>query len=106
MLAGLVNVVSASILNSRVLLLLVRFSVSRLVILAMGFVGVENNRIIDELGIQLDDRGNVMTDECHMTNVKGIFAAGDMATGQSLIVRAMDHGRKTAQGIMPYLTNG
>ncbi len=74
-----------------------------MVILAMGFIGPEKNRLIDELDIALDKRGNVITDARHMTNASGVFAAGDMKNGQSLIVRAIADGRSAAMGIVKYL---
>lgn len=76
-----------------------------MVILAMGFVSPERNRLINELRIALDERGNVKADHLHMTNVDKVFVAGDMANGQSLIVSAIADGRKTARGIMTYLAN-
>jgi glutamate synthase (NADPH/NADH) small chain len=75
-----------------------------MVILAMGFTGPEKNRLVDELNIERDERGNVKTDQNHMTNVKGVFAAGDMVSGQSLVVRAIADGRDAATGIMEYLS--
>ena len=74
-----------------------------MVLLAMGFVGPGKNRLIDELGIELDSQGNVKADANHMTIREGLFVAGDMTTGQSLVVRAMGDGRKAAHGIMAYL---
>jgi glutamate synthase (NADPH/NADH) small chain len=74
-----------------------------LVILAMGFVGPGPSKLIDEIGIQLDARGNVKADHNQMTSVKGVFVAGDMTTGQSLVVRAIADGRKTAGKIKAYL---
>jgi len=74
-----------------------------MVLLAMGFVGPGKNRLIDELGIELDSQGNVKADANHMTKREGLFVAGDMTTGQSLVVRAMGDGRKAAYGIMAYL---
>jgi glutamate synthase (NADPH/NADH) small chain len=74
-----------------------------LVILAMGFVGPGPSKLIDEIGIQLDARGNVKADHNQMTSVKGVFVAGDMTTGQSLVVRAIADGRKTAGKIQAYL---
>jgi glutamate synthase (NADPH/NADH) small chain len=76
---------------------------AQLVLLALGFTGPGENRIIEDMGIQLDGRGNVWVDENCMTNVEGIFAAGDMTRGQSLIVHAIADGRKTAKGIARYL---
>ena len=74
-----------------------------LVILAMGFVGPEKNKIVEDSGIKKDSRGNVMADEKKMTNIPGVFVAGDMTTGQSLVVRAIADGRRAARGIMRYL---
>jgi glutamate synthase (NADPH) small chain len=74
-----------------------------LVILAMGFTGPARNRIVDDLGIQLDDRGNIKADHNGMTSVDGILVAGDMTLGQSLVVKAIADGRRTAQGIMKIL---
>ncbi len=76
---------------------------AQLVLLALGFTGPGKNRIIEDMGIQLDGRGNVWVDENCMTNVEAIFAAGDMARGQSLIVHAIADGRKTAKSIARYL---
>ncbi|MDY7032978.1 MAG: glutamate synthase subunit beta [Thermodesulfobacteriota bacterium] len=76
---------------------------AQLVLLALGFTGPGRNRIIEDMGIQLDDRGNVAVDNNCMTSVEGIFAAGDMARGQSLIVHAIADGRKAAKGIARYL---
>ena len=74
-----------------------------LVLLAMGFVGPVKSRLIDDMEIKLTDRGNVEVDENHMTSVEGVFAAGDMVMGQSLIVRALADARIAAQGIIRYL---
>ena len=74
-----------------------------LVLLAMGYVGPAKNSLLDDLGIELDARGNVKADEQHMTSVKGVFVAGDMREGQSLVVRSIAYGRKAALGIMAYL---
>ena len=74
-----------------------------LVILAMGFLGPEKSNLVTELGVELDSKGNVKANHHGMTNLDGIFVAGDMATGQSLIVRAIADGRKTALGIKAYL---
>jgi glutamate synthase (NADPH) small chain len=74
-----------------------------LVILATGFMGPGRNRLVEELEVALDNRGNVKADERHMTNVEGLFVSGDMHQGQTLIVRAISDGRKAAYGIMKYL---
>ncbi len=74
-----------------------------LVLLAMGFTGPVRNGMIDQLGVKLDSRGNVATDDRHMTSVPGVFAAGDMRRGQSLVVWAIAEGRKAARGIDQHL---
>jgi glutamate synthase (NADPH/NADH) small chain len=74
-----------------------------LVLLAMGFTGPVKSGMIEELGVQLDARGNVAADSSHMTSVPGVFAAGDMRRGQSLVVWAIAEGRKAARGIDAYL---
>jgi glutamate synthase (NADPH/NADH) small chain len=76
-----------------------------LVLLAMGFLGPVKNGLIDQLGVALDPRGNVATDASYMSSVPGVFAAGDMRRGQSLIVWAIAEGRKAAAGIHDYLSN-
>ncbi|MEO5657548.1 MAG: glutamate synthase subunit beta [Nitrospiria bacterium] len=74
-----------------------------LVLLAMGFTGPEKSRLLTDLGVGLDARGNVAVDGNYMTNVDGVFAAGDMKRGASLIVWAIAEGRKAAAGIEQYL---
>ena len=74
-----------------------------LVLLAMGFLGPVKNGPIAQLGVKLDARGNVSTDERYMSSVPGVFAAGDMRRGQSLVVWAIAEGRKAARGIDLYL---
>jgi len=74
-----------------------------LVLLAMGFLGPVRNGLIDQLGVKLDKRGSVETNENHMSSVPGVFAAGDMRRGQSLVVWAIAEGRKAARGIDLYL---
>jgi len=74
-----------------------------LVLLAMGFVGPVRNGMIEQLGVKLDQRGNVATNENYMSSVPGVFAAGDMRRGQSLVVWAISEGRKAAAGINRYL---
>ena len=74
-----------------------------LVLLAMGFVHPVHEGMIQQLGVNLDPRGNVLVDDNHMTSKEGVFAAGDMAIGQSLVVRAIKQGRNAAKGIDKYL---
>jgi glutamate synthase (NADPH/NADH) small chain len=75
-----------------------------LVLLAMGFTGPVRGGMLDQLGVALDGRGNVATDEQNMTSVQGVFAAGDMRRGQSLVVWAIAEGRKTAASVDVYLS--
>jgi glutamate synthase (NADPH) small chain len=74
-----------------------------LVLLAMGFLGPVKNGMIEQLGVNLDQRSNVATDENYMSSVPGVFAAGDMRRGQSLVVWAIAEGRKAARGVDLYL---
>ena len=74
-----------------------------LVLLAMGFTGPVRNGMIEQLGVILDPRGNVQTDANSMSSVPGVFAAGDMRRGQSLVVWAVAEGRKAATGVDAYL---
>ncbi len=77
-----------------------------LVLLALGFLGPEKKGLIPDLGVKLDDRGNVVVDGERMTSVPGVFAAGDMVRGQSLVVWAIEEGRKAARGVDKYLMYG
>jgi glutamate synthase (NADPH/NADH) small chain len=74
-----------------------------LVLLAMGFTGPVRGGLIEELGVSLDNRGNVWTNASYMSSVPGVFAAGDTRRGQSLVVWAIAEGRKAAHGIDEYL---
>jgi glutamate synthase (NADPH/NADH) small chain len=74
-----------------------------LVLLAMGFVGPDRGSWLESLGVGFDDRGNVARDGDYMTNVPGVFVAGDMGRGQSLIVWAIAEGRSAAAGADRYL---
>ena len=74
-----------------------------LVLIAMGFLGPVRNGVIEQLGVSLDARGNVATGTDYRTSVPGIFAAGDMRRGQSLVVWAISEGRKAAAAIDRYL---
>jgi glutamate synthase (NADPH/NADH) small chain len=77
---------------------------AQLVLLAMGFVGSEPGGMLDQLGVKLDPRGNVGNDpSTKQTNVEGVFAAGDQARGQSLIVWAIAEGRHAAWAVDDYL---
>jgi len=72
-------------------------------LLAMGFLGPERNGMLDQLGVRLTERGSVWVDEHWMTSVPGVFSAGDMRRGQSLIVWAISEGRQAAKAIDRYL---
>jgi glutamate synthase (NADPH/NADH) small chain len=74
-----------------------------LVLLALGFLGPEKGSWLDQLGVGLDQRGNVKRDDNYATNVDGVFVAGDMGRGQSLIVWAIAEGRAAAAGVDRYL---
>ena len=74
-----------------------------LVLLAMGFTGPVKGGMIEQLGLQLDQRSNIATGPDYMTSVRGVFAAGDMRRGQSLVVWAIAEGRKAAEFINKWL---
>jgi glutamate synthase (NADPH/NADH) small chain len=74
-----------------------------LVLLAMGFLGPEKEGLLAELGVKLDERTNVIVGPDKQTTVDGVFAAGDMARGQSLIVWAIQEGRAAARGVDQFL---
>ncbi|MCA1833253.1 MAG: glutamate synthase subunit beta [Actinobacteria bacterium] len=74
-----------------------------LVLLAMGFAGPQRNGLLEQLGVEIDARGNVKRDDNWMTNVPGVFVAGDMGRGQSLIVWAIAEGRSAAAAVDRHL---
>jgi glutamate synthase (NADPH/NADH) small chain len=74
-----------------------------LVLLAMGFLGPVKNGMIEQLGVELDARGNIKTGDDYHSSRKGVFAAGDMRRGQSLVVWAIAEGRKAARSIDEFL---
>jgi glutamate synthase (NADPH) small chain len=74
-----------------------------LALLAIGFVGAEKGGMVDELKLELDERGNIKT-ENYMTSQEGIFAAGDIRRGQSLVVWAISEGREAARAVDTWLT--
>ncbi len=69
----------------------------------MGFLHPEHKGMLEDLGVAYDNRGNVSSDSNYMTNVEGVFTAGDMRRGQSLVVHAIAEGRKLAQCVDQYL---
>jgi glutamate synthase (NADPH/NADH) small chain len=76
---------------------------AELVTLAMGFLGPQRDGMLDQLGVELDQRGNVVRDASYATSVEGVYAAGDMGRGQSLIVWAIAEGRSAAAGADAWL---
>ncbi len=77
-----------------------------LVLLAMGFTGAQREGLLTDLGVDFDARGNVARDASFGTSVPGVFVAGDMGRGQSLIVWAIAEGRAAAAAVDAYLTGG
>ncbi|MCH2693907.1 MAG: glutamate synthase subunit beta [Acidobacteriia bacterium] len=76
---------------------------TELVLLAMGFLGPERAGMLEKLEVKLDERGNVLSDNNYMSSVEGVFAAGDIRRGQSLVVWAIAEGRQAARGVDQYL---
>jgi glutamate synthase (NADPH) small chain len=76
---------------------------AELVLLSMGFVHAIHEGLVEELNLELDERGNIKINKQHNTSQASVFAAGDAASGASLVVRAIYSGRKTAEDIMKYL---
>ncbi|MEJ7711196.1 MAG: FAD-dependent oxidoreductase [Pyrinomonadaceae bacterium] len=76
---------------------------AQLVLLALGFLGPERGSLFDQLGVTINERGNVAANAEMMTNVPGVFAAGDASRGQSLVVWAIADGRHAARGVDKYL---
>ncbi|MDQ5839970.1 MAG: FAD-dependent oxidoreductase, partial [Chloroflexota bacterium] len=79
---------------------------AQLVLLAMGFLGPETSGVVEQLGVELDERSNIKRDKAFMSSVPGVFVAGDAGRGQSLIVWAIAEGRSAAAGVDAYLTTG
>ena len=74
-----------------------------LVLLAMGFTGAQRSGLLEQFGVRMTDRGTVWRDAGWMTSVPGVFTAGDMQRGQSLIVWAIADGRSCARGVDLFL---
>jgi glutamate synthase (NADPH/NADH) small chain len=70
----------------------------------MGFLGPQGPGVVEQLGVELDERSNVKRDNDYMSSVPGVFVAGDAGRGQSLIVWAIAEGRSAAAGVDRYLT--
>ena len=77
---------------------------AELVLLAMGFVGPEREGLVEQLGVELDERGNIVRDASYASTVDGVFVAGDAGRGQSLIVWAIAEGRAAAAAVDTFLT--
>ncbi|WP_315821046.1 FAD-dependent oxidoreductase [Paraflavitalea speifideaquila] len=78
-----------------------------LALLAMGFVHPQHDGLVNELGVELDERGNVRaTEKAYQTNIQKIFAAGDVRRGQSLVVWAISEGRECARKVDEFLSGG
>ncbi len=76
---------------------------AQMVLLAMGFLGPETDGLLSQLGVLINERGNVAVDQDEMTSVRKVFAAGDMTRGQSLVVWAIADGRRAAKGVDKFL---
>lgn len=76
---------------------------AQLVLLALGFTGSGSDRLMNEIGLTRNQAGNINLNNMHMTSVNGVFLAGDMCTGQSLVVKALADGKKCTDGIIRYL---
>ncbi|HET6151679.1 MAG TPA: glutamate synthase subunit beta [Marmoricola sp.] len=77
---------------------------AELVLLAMGFVGPQQAGVVEQLGVELDERGNIVRDKAYASTVPGVFVAGDAGRGQSLIVWAIAEGRAAAASVDTFLT--
>jgi glutamate synthase (NADPH/NADH) small chain len=77
---------------------------AQLVLLAMGFLGPQRSGLVEQLGVELDARGNIVRGRDYQTSVPGVFVAGDAGRGQSLIVWAIAEGRSAAQGVDSFLS--
>jgi glutamate synthase (NADPH) small chain len=74
------------------------------VLFAMGFLGPEKPGLVEQLGVDLDERGNVARNASYQSSVDGVFVAGDAGRGQSLIVWAIAEGRAAAAAVDEFLT--
>jgi len=79
---------------------------AELVLLAMGFTGPEREGVVEQLGVELDERGNIVRDAKYASTVEGVYVAGDAGRGQSLIVWAIAEGRAAAAAVDRFLTGG
>lgn len=79
---------------------------AQLVLLALGFTGSDLDKLMNEIGLIRNQTGSIKLNNMHMTSIDGVFSAGDMCTGQSLVVKALADGKKCADGIICYLEDG
>ena len=79
---------------------------AQLALLALGFAGAEPSRLLNDLGVTINDLGAVSRDDNFMSSAEGVFVAGDAGRGPSLIVWAIREGRDAAQAIDSYVTGG
>jgi glutamate synthase (NADPH/NADH) small chain len=79
---------------------------AELVLFAMGFVGPERPGLLEQLGVELDERGNIRRDKGYRSSAETVFVAGDAGRGQSLIVWAIAEGRAAASAVDQFLTGG
>jgi glutamate synthase (NADPH/NADH) small chain len=77
---------------------------AELVLIAAGFIHPQKEGLLEQLGIETDQRGNVLAEDYH-SNIDKVFAAGDMRRGQSLVVWAIAEGRKASKAVSDYLTS-
>jgi glutamate synthase (NADPH/NADH) small chain len=75
-----------------------------MLLLAMGFVHVEHGPLVCDLGVSTDPRGNLVVNGNLETSVPGVFGVGDAVEGASLVIRAIDLGRRAAEGVDRYLS--
>lgn len=76
---------------------------AQLVLVAVGFSGVPTSGIVEQLGVDVDERGRIVRDDSYATSVPGVYVAGDAGRGQSLIVWAIAEGRAVAAGVDKFL---
>jgi NADPH-dependent glutamate synthase beta subunit-like oxidoreductase len=76
-----------------------------MVLIAAGFIHVEQSKLLRDFDIKLDPQGNIQVDPDFTTSAAGVFAAGDAVSGASLVVKAMDQGRRAADAVNDYLVH-
>ena len=76
-----------------------------IILLALGFLHASHEGVVNKLGLNLNEKGNLEVDDKYMTNLQGIFATGDAVMGVSLVAQAINSGRKAAENIDRFLRN-